>query len=70
MLREHLIECGFVCNIDLIEVWTLARDQLYAIDNLLRGVVAVVDNNDLVVSFEESEDSEGANVTGASDRIR
>lgn len=70
MLRKYLVECGFICNIDLIEVWTLARDQLYAVDNLLRRVVAVVDNNDLVVSFEESEDGEGANITGASDRIR
>lgn len=43
----------------------MASDELDAVDDFGRGVVEVVDDDNLVASFEESDDGEGANVAAA-----
>ena len=65
VLLEHLVERSLILDIELVELWPLAADELNAVDNLLGGVVEVVDNDDLVASFEESERCERANVASA-----
>jgi hypothetical protein len=52
----------------LVEGWSLAADELNAVDDFWRGVVEVVDNDDLVVGLEESKSCEGANVASATTR--
>lgn len=65
VLLEDFVESGLVCDVALVERRSLAADELDAIDDFWRGVVEVIDNNDLVVGFEKSESSEGANVARA-----
>ena len=62
VLLKHLVECRLICYIDLVEGWSLAADELDAVDDFWGGVVEVVDDDDLVVCFEEGEGCKGANV--------
>lgn len=66
VLSEHLVEAGGVGDVDLDKLGLLARDQFNAVDDLWGRVVQVVGNDDLVVSFQESEGREGANVARSS----
>jgi hypothetical protein len=49
----------------LVEGWSLAANELNAIDDFRRGVVEIVHNDDLVICLEESKSSEGADVASA-----
>lgn len=53
MVVEHFVQSGLICDIDFVEFWALAADELNAVDNFLGRVVEIVDNNDLVICFEE-----------------
>lgn len=64
VLLEDLVERSLILNVELVELWLLAADELNAVDDLLRGVVEVVDDDDLIASLEESERCERANVAG------
>lgn len=39
VLREHLVEGSFVCDVALVEGGSLAADELNAIDDFWRGIV-------------------------------
>lgn len=65
VLLEHLIQLLLVGDIAGVELGSLAADELDAVEDFVRGVVEVVDDDDLVVCLEEGEGSEGANVAGA-----
>lgn len=64
VLFENVVEGGLVCNIGLVELWSLAANELNAIEGDLGGVVEVIDNHDLVAILEQCQGGEGANVTG------
>jgi hypothetical protein len=70
VLLEHLIQCLFIGDVERVVLGSLAADQLDAVQDLLGGVVEVVDDNDLVVGLEESERGERADVAGATGRKR
>ena len=65
VLLEDLVECSFVGDVRLVEGWSLAADELNAIDDFRRRVVEIVNDDDLVVSLKKSESCEGANVARA-----
>ncbi len=62
---EDLLERSLVGNIDLVEDWPPAAQQLNAVQADLGGVVQAVDNNHIVAVLEESEGCEGPNVASA-----
>jgi hypothetical protein len=62
---KHLVEGGFVSDIELRELGLLARDQLDAVKGFGGGVVQVIGDDDLVPGLEQGEGSEGANVAGS-----
>ena len=52
VLRKDVVELGFVGDIHRVEFGALAGDELDAVDALFRGIVKVVDDDDLVAGFE------------------
>lgn len=48
---EDLVECSLIADVGLVELGSLAADELNAIDDFLGGVVETVDDDDLVVCF-------------------
>jgi hypothetical protein len=48
---EDLVESSRVCDIELGKLGSLAGDQLDAVDDLRRGIVEIVGDDDLVASF-------------------
>lgn len=70
VLLKHLVQLLLIGDIAGVELGSLAADELDAVEDFVRGVVEVVDDDDLVVGLEEGEGSEGANVAGATGGIR
>lgn len=66
MRLEHLVEPRFVCDIDLVELWSFAAEKLDAIERDFGGIVQTVDNNDLVAMLKKSQGRERSNVASAS----
>lgn len=64
VLLEHLVERGLILDVELVELWLLAADELDAVDDLLGRVVEVIDDDDLVAGLEEGKRCERANVAG------
>jgi hypothetical protein len=70
VLLEHLVQGLLISDVERVVLGSLAADQLNAVQDLLGGVVEVVDDDDLVVGLEESERGERADVAGATGRKR
>ena len=66
ILSKDFVQCLFVCDIDMVEVWPFAAEQLDAVEGDFGGVVETVDDHDFVAMLEESERGEGSDVTGSS----
>lgn len=64
VLLEDLVECCFICDVALVKGWSLAANKLNAVYDFWRGVVEVVNDDDLVICLEKREGCEGANVAG------
>ena len=62
MRLEDLIEVLLFPDIDIVELRSLARDKLNAIDCLFGRIEQVVHNNNFVASLEERKRCEGPNV--------
>lgn len=69
MLGEDIVESLFVGDVDLVEVWATAGDELDTVEGNLGGVVEVVDNDDVVAVLEKSEGRERANVARSAKSI-
>ena len=69
VLLEHGIECGLIGHVDLVKGWAPSAEELNAINGNLRGVVEVVDNDDIVAILEKREGREGSNVSGSSENL-
>ena len=70
VLLEHLIQLLLIGDVQRVVLGPLAADELDAVEDLLGGVVEVVDDDDLVVGLEESERGERADVAGATGKKR
>lgn len=66
VLLEDLIQSGLIGDINIVESGALATDELDAIDDLLRRIVEIIDNYNLVIGFEERENCKGTNIAGSS----
>jgi hypothetical protein len=66
MRHKDLVQCLFICDVDLVEVWSLAAEQLDAVEGDFRGIVEAVDNYNFVAMFEEGKSGERADITGSS----
>lgn len=64
---EDLVEAVLLGDIDLNEVGLLAADGLNAVQSLSRGVVQVVSDNNLVISLQQGQSGERANVARTTD---
>ena len=63
---ENLVQGTRLGDIDIVERGALATNEFNTIDSFSRGVAEVIDNYDLIISFEKGECRERANVTGSS----
>jgi hypothetical protein len=68
MFLEHGIQRLLVRDIDIVEDGLAATDELDAVQDLLRRVVEVVDDNDVVARDEKLQAGEGADVARSSSR--
>lgn len=62
---KDLLQPLLICDIDLVEIWSLSAQEFNAIERDYRRVVQTIDNDDFITMLEESERSEGTNVAGA-----
>lgn len=67
---EDIIQSRFVCDVHFVERRSLAGDELNTVDDFFRGIVEVVDDDNVVARLEKSNDSEGTNVTAATEAHR
>lgn len=58
VLLENLVEGGLVRDVYLVELWSLARDELNAVEGHLGRVVEVIDNHHLVAVLEKGKRGE------------
>lgn len=65
MRAEDLVKGRLVGDVDGVEFRALAGEELEPVDAFFRRIVQVVDDDDLVASFEQLEDGERANVAAA-----
>jgi hypothetical protein len=65
VLLEHLVQLLLIGDVQFVVLGPLAADELDTVQDLLRRVVKVVDDDDLVVGLEKSESGERADVAGA-----
>lgn len=65
VLIENLVQGGLVRDVHLVELWSLAADELDAVESHLGRVVEVIDNHHLVAVLEEGKGGERANVASA-----
>jgi len=69
MRLENLVQSGLVGNVDVVDLWLLAADELNAVCDLFERVVKVVHDDDVVASLNEGEGCERANVTGTTGQV-
>ena len=69
ILYEDLLQCSFICDVYMVELWALSTTQeLNTIEGNFRRVVKTVDDDDLVAMPQECKRSEGPNVAGTSEQ--
>jgi hypothetical protein len=66
MRGEDLVQFVLICDVDLVEYWSLAAEKLDAVQGDFGRVVKGIDNDYFVAMLQEGETREGANVAGAS----
>lgn len=64
VLLEDLVESLLIDNVGLVELGSLAADELDTVESDLGGVVQVIDNHHIVSVLEQCQRGERANVAG------
>ena len=59
---EDAVKGSFITHIDVVKMRSLSAYPFNAIEGFFGRIVEVVDDNDLVVGFEQGKSSEGTNV--------
>ena len=62
---EDSVEIGFACDVEFNIFRSLSANQFYTIEDLLGGVVEVVDDDYFVAGFKEGEGGERADIACA-----
>ena len=52
---EDLVQSFLICNIDFVELWSLAAEQLNAVEGHFRRIVEGVNNHDFVAMLEKRQ---------------
>lgn len=58
MRCKDLVQCLFISDVNLVEVWSFAAEQLDAVEGDFRGIVEAVDDHNFVAMFEEGKSGE------------
>lgn len=58
VLFKDLVQGGLVRDVHLVELWSLAADELNAVEGHLGRVVEVIDNHHLVAVLEKGKGGE------------
>lgn len=58
VLIKDLVQGGLVRDVHLVELWSLAADELNAVEGHLGRVVEVIDNHHLVAVLEKGKGGE------------
>lgn len=66
MRSKDFVQCFLIRNIDLVEVWSLATEELDAIERDFRRIVQAVDDHDFVAMLKERKRGKRTNIAGAS----
>jgi len=69
MRLENFVQSGLVGNVDVVDLWLLAADELNAVCDLFERVVKVVHDDDVVASLNKGEGCERANVSGTAGKV-
>lgn len=64
VLLEDLVESLLVGNVGLVELGSLAANELDAVESDFGGVVEVIDNHHIVSVLEQCQRGERTNVAG------
>jgi hypothetical protein len=68
VLLKHLVQLLLIGDVQSVVFGPLAADELDAVEDLLGGVVKVVDDDDLVIRLEKGKCGERANIAGATEK--
>jgi hypothetical protein len=68
VFREYIVQCLLVRNVERIVGRLATADELNSVEDLRRGVVEVVDYDDVVVGLEQGQRGEGANVARSTNK--
>ena len=63
VFSEHLVKCSFICDIEVVEPRPLAAYEFNAIKDLLRRIVQIICNNNLVVGLQKGEGGKRPNIS-------
>lgn len=66
MLLENLIQALLIGDIDVIELGFLSADKLDTVENLLRRIVQVVYDDNIVASSQKLQRGEGTDISSSS----
>ena len=55
MRSEDLVQSFFICDIDLVELWSLSAEQLNAVEGNLGGIVEGIDDDDFVTMLKKGK---------------
>lgn len=69
VLFENLLQLGLVGNVDVVDFWLLAANELDTVCDLFERVVVVVYDDDIVAGLEKGEGSERTNVSGTTGQV-
>jgi hypothetical protein len=58
MRSEDVVQCHFICDVDLVEVWSLAAEEFDAVEGDLGGIVQIIDYHDFIAMFKEGQRGE------------
>lgn len=70
VLAEDLVQGLLIVDVNIVKLRLLAADELDAVDNFLRGIAQIVNDDNFVVGLEQRKRREGANVASATVRCQ
>lgn len=55
VFREDIFESLLIGDVDTVGLWLLSTDEFDSVEGFQGSIVKVIDDNDLVVCFEEGK---------------
>ena len=69
MRVKDFVEGRFIRDIDVVESRSNSGNELDAVDDLVRGVSEIINDDYLIVGFEKRDNGERANITGPTEQV-